>query len=167
MLLRPARPEDTEALVELSQSTGVFKPHELEVLRDLLDEFHGGLAGEDHFVTVAEIEGSPVGYTYFAPDVMTDGTWYLYWIAVLRGEQGRGIGAGLVRQMEEEVNRREGRLILIETTSLPHSEATRTFYLRMGYALEGVIRDFYSDGDDMVIFRKRLRGKDRLPGREP
>jgi hypothetical protein len=37
---------------------------------------------------------------------------------------------------------------------------TRRFYLKYGYELTGTVREFYADGDDMVIFRKRL---DNLP----
>jgi len=39
----------------------------------------------------------------------------------------------------------------IETSSLPHYELTRRFYLKHGYEQAAVLRDFYSDGDDMVI----------------
>jgi serine/threonine-protein kinase len=54
--------------------------------------------------------------------------------------------------------RRAGaRLFLLETSSLPYYELTRRFYLKQGYDREAVLRDYYSDGDDMVVFRKRLR----------
>jgi hypothetical protein len=33
---------------------------------------------------------------------------------------------------------------------------TRRFYRKHGYDQDAVLRDFYSDGDDMVVFRKRL-----------
>ena len=61
---------------------------------------------------------------------------------------------------EEDIRKRNGRLLLLETSSMPHSELTRKFYVKQGYAVAGIIQDFYSDGDSMVIFRKRIVGED-------
>lgn len=160
MNIRPATPADTPTLCALTAGTGVFKPHEIDVLREVLDEFHAGSTGPDHAAVVAEDGGRIVGYAYYAPDVMTDRTWYLYWIAVDAGVQGRGVGRAIMRHVEDDVRARSGRLMLIETSSLPHSEGTRQFYTRIDYEVTGVIRDFYSDGDSMVVFRKRLQGGD-------
>src|SRR5262245_38537366 len=155
-MIRPATPADTPSLVALTAGTGVFKPYEIEVLREVLDDLHGGQSGGDHTAVVAEHDGRLVGYAYYAPDVMTDRSWYLYWIAVAKDLHARGIGGALLRHVEDDVGRRAGRVMFIETSSLPHSELTRRFYLKHGYAVTGVLRDFYSDGDDMVVFRKRL-----------
>ena len=46
--------------------------------------------------------------------------------------------------------------MLIETSSLPHYELTRRFYLKHHYDQEAILRDYYADGDDMVVFRKHL-----------
>jgi hypothetical protein len=61
-----------------------------------------------------------------------------------------------LRHAEEEVSRQRGRMLLIETSSLPHYEPTRRFYLKHGYEQAAVLRDFYAEGDDMVIFCKRF-----------
>jgi ribosomal protein S18 acetylase RimI-like enzyme len=127
------------------------------VLREVLEDFHAGSAGDEHAAVVAERDGRIVGYAYYAPDEMTDRSWYLYWIAVAKDLHARGIGGELLRHVEEDVRRRDGRVMFIETSSLPHSEPTRRFYLKHGYAVTGALRDFYADGDDMVVFRKRLQ----------
>ena len=162
-MIRPATPADTPDLRALTAGTGGFKPYEVEVLREVLDDFHAGAVGPDHAAVVAEQDGRIVGYAYYAPDVMTDGSWYLYWIAVARDLHARGIGGDVLRHAEDDARRRGGRVMFIETSSLPHSEPTRRFYLKHDYAITGVLRDFYSDGDDMVVFRKRLRGQDAAP----
>ena len=89
---------------------------------------------------------------------MTDRTWYLYWIAVSKRLQARGLGGTLLRRAEDDARRAGGRVLFIETSSLPHYELTRRFYLKNGYEQAAVLRDFYADGDDMVVFRKRLAG---------
>lgn len=157
-MIRPATPADTDALVRLTAETGVFKPHEVEVLREILDDLHAGNMGAEHAAVVAEQDGRPVGYAYYAPDVMTDRSWYLYWIAVARDLHARGIGGTILRHVEDDARRRDARVMFIETSSLPHSEPTRRFYLKHGYEVTAQLRDFYSDGDDMVVFRKRLQG---------
>ena len=160
-MIRPATPADTPALKALTAGTGVFKPHEIDVLQEVLDDFHAGHGNDQHAAVVLERDGWVVGYAYYAPDVMTDRSWYLYWIAVAREVQGHGLGGELMRHVEDDIRQRDGRVLFIETSSLPHSELTRRFYLKQGYEITGVLRDFYSDGDDMVVFRKRLEGEDR------
>jgi len=160
-MIRPARPSDTPRLLDLTAATGVFKAQEIEVLQELLQEYHAGSLAEDHTAIVLldgreHLTASIVGFAYYAPDVMTDRTWYLYWIAIERRRQGAGLGSQLLQSVEADIRRRRGRLLFIEASSLPHSEATRRFYLKQGYEINGQLRDFYSDGDDMIVFRKRL-----------
>ena len=80
----------------------------------------------------------------------------MYWIAVAKDQHGRGVGGELLRAVEDHIRSLHGRMLFIETSSLPHYEPTRRFYLGKGYELTGVLKEFYADGDDMVVFRKRL-----------
>jgi ribosomal protein S18 acetylase RimI-like enzyme len=155
-MIRPTTPADTPALLALTQGTGVFKPHEIVALDEVLADYHAANREEGHVAVTDERHGEVVGYAYYAPAAMTDRTWYLYWIAVTKQTQARGVGTGLLRHVEEDVRRRGGRVLFIETSSLPHYEPTRRFYLKHGYEVTGVLRDYYADGDDMVVFRKRL-----------
>ena len=66
------------------------------------------------------------------------------------------MGRGLLAATEEAVRKQGGRLLIVETSGLPKYEPTRTFYHATGYTLEATLKDFYSDGDDLVIFTKRL-----------
>jgi len=164
-MIRPTRPDDTPALLEIARSTGVFKPAEIVALREVLDDHHAGTASTGHRCVTSGRDGKIVGFAYSAPASMTDRTWYLYWIAVDPGVQSRGLGGELLREAEESARSADGRLMLIETSSLPHYEPTRRFYLRQGYLQECAIRDFYADGDDMIVFAKRLA--DNAPGDTP
>jgi ribosomal protein S18 acetylase RimI-like enzyme len=164
MHIRPAQPADTPALKALTAGTGVFKSYEVEVLQEVLDGYHAREPDSEHVAIVAEEHGQIIGYAYYAPDVMTDRTWYLYWIAVAKNIQAKGLGSRIMRHVEDDIRQRNGRLLLLETSSMPHSELTRKFYLKHGYAIAGIIQDFYSDGDSMVIFRKRLTGVDAPEG---
>jgi ribosomal protein S18 acetylase RimI-like enzyme len=48
------------------------------------------------------------------------------------------------------------RIMLVETSGLDQFEQTRSFYEQKGFTLEGRVRDFYQDGEDKVIYWKRL-----------
>jgi ribosomal protein S18 acetylase RimI-like enzyme len=155
-MIRPTVPGDTPALVTLAEGTNVFKPLEIEALREVLDDYHGGNQGEGHICITYAQHGRPIGFAYYAPAAMTDRTWYLYWIAVDKQTHARGVGGKLLRHAEEDILRARGRLLLIETSSLAHYELTRRFYLKHGYTQAAVLGDFYAQGDDMVVFRKPI-----------
>jgi ribosomal protein S18 acetylase RimI-like enzyme len=155
-MIRPVTPSDTTALIDLTASTGFFKPVEVEALREVLDDYHGGNIDLGHRAFAWEEGGRVLGYVYHAPAAMTDRTWYLYWIAVSPQTQGRGLGGKLLAFVEDDVRAQAGRLLLIETSSTPHYEPTRRFYLKHGYTQAAHIPDFYTDGDGLVVFSKRL-----------
>ncbi|HZU39180.1 MAG TPA: GNAT family N-acetyltransferase [Gemmataceae bacterium] len=155
-MIRPTTPADTPALLALTEGTGVFKPHEIEALNEVLSDYHASAHEAGHVAVTAEKNGQILGYAYYAPAAMTDRTWYLYWIAVTKQTQAKGIGSTLLRHAENDIRKRNGRVLFIETSSLPHYEPTRRFYLKHGYEMTGQLRDYYADGDDMVVFRKRM-----------
>jgi len=156
-MIRPTVPGDSPFLVDLARETGVFKPLEIEALQEVLDDFHAEAQDDGHFSVTYEQDGKPIGFAYYTPTAMTEGTWHLWWIAVSKHTQARGVGGKLLRYVEDEIRRAGGRQLLIETSSLPHYELTRRFYLKHGYDLACVQPDYYAEGDDMVVFRKRLK----------
>jgi ribosomal protein S18 acetylase RimI-like enzyme len=155
-MIRPTVPADTPALIAAAQGTAVFKPMEIVALREVLDDYHDGSEAAGHRSVTYEQDGQVIGFAYYAPAAMTDRTWHLYWIVVSKTVQARGVGGALLHHVEEDIRKQQGRLLLIETSSLPHYELTRRFYLKHGYEQTAQLRDFYADGDDMVVFRKRL-----------
>lgn len=155
-MIRPIAPADTETLVALTADTGFFKPIELDALHEVLDDYHLENQELGHRAFVWEEAGRLLGYVYHAPTPMTDRSWHLYWIAVDRSQQGRGLGGKLLQFVESDVRDQAGRLLLIETSTTPHYEPTRRFYVKYGYTLAASIADFYSDGDGMAVFTKRI-----------
>jgi GNAT superfamily N-acetyltransferase len=155
-MIRTTLDSETDTLLAIAEGTGVFKPLEIIALREVLDDYHAGLHHERHRALTLVQDGQPVGFAYYAPTAMTEATWHLYWIFVKKVGQARGLGSQLLKHVEDDIKRAGGRTFLIETSSLPSYEPTRKFYLKHGYEQAATIRDFYADGDDQVIFRKRL-----------
>jgi GNAT superfamily N-acetyltransferase len=155
-MIRPTLESETDELLAIATGTAVFKPMEIDALKEVLDDYHAGNHHAGHRAITYEQDGKPIGFAYFAPTPMTDRTWHLYWIFVSKAIQAKGIGAKLLAFAEADIIATGGRLFLIETSSLPSYEPTRKFYLKYKYDHAATIRDFYADGDDQVIFRKHL-----------
>lgn len=156
-MLRPTVPEDTPALTALTAATGFFRPHEIETLHVVLDEYHEFAREKDgHHCHTLEAEGRIVGFVYFGPAPMTLGSWQLWWIVVAKDVQAKGLGGQMLRFAEDEMRRRQGRLLFVETSSQPAYDPTRRFYLKNGYEPHAVLKEFYAPGDSMVVFRKEL-----------
>ena len=156
-MIRPLQSEDTPILLDIARGTGVFKPAEIDTLREVLDHYYAEAHAHGHRAVCYELDGRVIGFAYYAPAAMTENTWYLYWIAVSKQIQARGVGGTLLRHAEDDARTAGARLFLLETSSLPHYDLTRRFYLKNGYEQEAVLRDYYAQGDSMVVFRKPLR----------
>ncbi|NOK14385.1 GNAT family N-acetyltransferase, partial [Corallococcus exercitus] len=100
--------------------------------------------------------GGLVGYCCYGPTPMTENTFDLYWIASAPEVRGQGIGAGLISAMEADLRRRKARIIRVETSATEAYGPTRGFYASMKYGEEARIKDFYKQGDDLIILTKRM-----------
>jgi GNAT superfamily N-acetyltransferase len=160
------RSENRARLAELLLDTGAFHADEVEVALSLFDlSLRAADAGapetppDYEFVGAFEDERL-VGYACFGPTPMTEGTHDLYWLAVERAAQGRGIGRALVRDVERKLIDRGGRLLIVETSSRPDYASTRQFYVRSGYTEAARVRDFYAPADDRILLTTRLTTRD-------
>jgi len=149
---------DKDAVLGLVRATGFFTPAEVDVAEELMDVFLGKPDQKDYDVVVVEGDGgAPAGYMTWGPTPLAEGAYDLYWMAVAPSEQGRGRGKELVRWLEGEVGRRQGRVIIIETSSQPKYHGTRQFYIDLGYKEVARVPEFYRAGDDRVIYAKYFR----------
>lgn len=153
------RPSDPDAIRRIVASTGFFRPAEVDVAVELPTErLTKGEPSGYHFVLADDDAGALVGYACFGPIACTVDSFDLYWIAVDAARQGRGLGRLVMREAERRIHQMGGRRVYIETSSQPLYEPTRRFYLAAGYAEEARLRDFYTAGDDKVIYVRRLEG---------
>src|SRR2546425_988436 len=56
----------------------------------------------------------------------------------------------------ERLTRDGGRLVVVETSSLPEYASTRAFYERRGYTRGATVPGYYAPDDDLVIYFKDL-----------
>ena len=154
--IRPLARGDREPLRELLRATGVFTDEEVLIALELIDAVLNKPDQRDYIIRTCEEDGSVLGYYCVGPTPATAATYDLYWIAVRPECHGRGIGTALQEHAEELIRSRGGRLIVAETSSQPRYEPTRMFYRSRGYDEVARIRDYYREGDDLVVYGKYL-----------
>jgi GNAT superfamily N-acetyltransferase len=147
---------DRNAVQAIIERTAFFRPDEVDVAVELVDErLSRGEASGYHFL-FAEVDGEVVGYACYGPIACTVGSFDLYWIAVDPRSQRGGIGRLLAAAVESRVVQTGGRRIYIDTSGKPQYAPTRAFYERCGFQCEARLVDFYAPGDDRVIYVKRV-----------
>jgi ribosomal protein S18 acetylase RimI-like enzyme len=158
--IRPLVAADRSGVFRILENAGNFTPEEVATALELIDEWLelGEHSGYLTYVLEAK-EGdatSVLGYVTFGPTPLTESTFDLYWIAVDKLKHRGGVGKRLLKFTEEEIVRRGGKMLLIETSSQETYGGTIQFYERTGYELVGKIPEYYKVGDDKLIFAKRL-----------
>jgi len=151
-LIRNVRKQDLEDLKIVIDTTGLFPS---DLLEGMMSDYFSATSDQELWLT-QESHGKAVAVAYCAPERFTDGTYNLYLIAVHGAYQGKGIGAELMRHVEQTLREKGNRILLVETSGLPEFELTRAFYHKCKYNREATIRDFYREGEDKVVFWKKL-----------
>jgi GNAT superfamily N-acetyltransferase len=156
--IRPIEAKDREAVRGLIDGTGAFKPHEVDVAMELVDIALTRTGQDDYNPFILEEEdGTVAAYACFGKNPMTKATFDLYWLATRADRMGKGYGRKIVAFVEEEAKRRGGRLLVIETSSKESYGTTREFYLKIGCTLAATLPDYYEEGDDKLIYLKKIR----------
>ena len=148
--IRAMARHDLNAVSSILDDTGLFPS---EMLAKMAEPF---FSGEPHIWLTAYNDDDVLGFAYCEPQRLTDGTYNLLAIAVAPDRQGGGVGRHLVAAVEHAVRGLGGRVLLVETSSLPEYQRTRSFYDQLAYDREAVIREFYAKGEDKIVFWKHL-----------
>ncbi|MFB8247969.1 GNAT family N-acetyltransferase [Streptomyces sp. NPDC055952] len=139
----------------MAVASGLFAPEEASFVAEMMAEYFGGAADGGHRCLVDDTDGVQA-VAYCQPKPAADRVWDLTMIAVRREHQGRGLGTALLRHVEDGLRREGQRLLLVDTSGTAQFDRTRSFYLGCGYDQEARVRDYWTDGDDLLIFRKAL-----------
>jgi ribosomal protein S18 acetylase RimI-like enzyme len=150
------RVDEAEQIVSVAREAGVFNAEEIAAVEELMGDYIArGDASTYRFLSYRQ-DGHVVGFTCYGPRSLTQGTFDLYWICSAPSAQHKGVGSALLQQTEQEIRTKGGRLVIVETSSLPEYKPARRFYESHGYRREAVIADFYVEGDSLVLYSKKL-----------
>ncbi len=153
------RSVDSWAVRNLLRGTGFFSAEEENLAVELVREAlaRGAAAGYEFLFADADKQPAALqGYSCFGKIPVTDSSYDLYWIAVEKQQQGKGLGRALLQETEVRAREAGATRLYVDTSGRDLYAPTRAFYLTMGYDVQGVLSDFYAPGDDKVILAKRL-----------
>lgn len=150
--IRPLARGDLIRVAHLVEANAMFPS---DMLGQMTAAYFAG-DGETQRWIIADSDGAAAGVAYTVPEPLTEGTWNTLLICVAPEAHGQGIGSALMRHIEAELQARGARVLLVETSGTPGFERTRGFYEMLGYEREARIRDYYTTGEDKIIFRKAL-----------
>ena len=156
-IIEIAQPHDEKQIIDLIAHTENFNSADVECVKGLwkISQTLGADTAGFQFVVYRD-NGHILGMICYGPHVGTIGPYDVYWVAVDREARHHHIGKQLLDYVEQDVIKRGGNLIAIETSFQEMYEPTRKFYAACGYSEEACIHDFYSQGDGRVIFVKRF-----------
>ncbi len=155
-MIRFMEKEDKPAVMQIIHKSDVFTEEEIRVAEELIDKYLTFSEQKDYLVIVAEQNEKIFGYLCYGHTDLTEGTYDLYWIATDPDVRGKGFGRALINRLEENIKKENGRMIIIETSSQPVYMKARNFYLLSGYKEAAVIPDFYKNGDNRIIYIKKI-----------
>ncbi len=148
---------DIKKIKSILESSDCFSHSEINIAIELAKErLRKGKGCGYYFMFAEHMDELILGYSCFGPIPCTVDSFDIYWLAVHRKFQNRGIGKSLLTKTESEIALMGGRSIYIETSSRIQYKRAHMFYNNMGYKLKAILKDFYSSGDDKLIYRKRI-----------
>jgi len=141
----------------------------LEIIRSHVDE-HAKIAARDfeeffakpptehHQYLVAEVDGKVVGCMGFLPDKdeEVEGVYWAVWLYVHPEYRRQGVGTQLWTEIEERLKKLRARKVYLDVGNEPDHPEAIAFHQKHGFVKEGELIDYFRDGENMLIFGKRL-----------
>ncbi|MBF0568979.1 MAG: GNAT family N-acetyltransferase [Nitrospirae bacterium] len=152
-----AMQSDITPVRQILDSTGVFHHREIAVAIELLDDNLTKRQQSEYNFIFADAGGAAVGYICYGPITMTEAGYDIYWIAVQKDMQGRGVAGLLIDEAQRRIIETGGKFVYIETSAKAQYKPAREFYLKHGYVCVATVPHYYAEGDDKAVFMKIIR----------
>ena len=149
--IRPVTSADIDELKKVVGSSELFPS---EYLDEMISDYFNNSDTKDIWFKYFD-DNRPVAIGYCAPEKLTDGTYNLLAIGVSKDSQRKGVASEMMQYIEQLLRQKDGRILIVETSSDDAQIAARKFYQNIGYTQEAVIRDFWKDGDDKIVFLEK------------
>jgi ribosomal protein S18 acetylase RimI-like enzyme len=172
--LSETRRDEFDAIMAMTRRAAVFNEIEVDTVIELLEGYEESPEESGYyFMSCREVKhatrerneekskdaqaGQVIGYACWGPRELSGNGYDLYWICADPAVHSKGVGRALMSAVEEEIRKRHGVWLVIETSDTEHYAPARRLYERCGYALSMLLKDFYHDGDGLCTYIKRLR----------
>lgn len=150
--IRPVTKSDIDGLKNVADSSGVFPS---EYLDEMISDYFNNPNTQDIWFAYFD-DNKSVAIGYCVPEKFTDGTYNLLAIGVSEDFQRKGVASQMMKYIEHLLKHKSGRILIVETSSDDAQIGARNFYPKIGYTQVGVLKDFWKDGEDKIVFWKKL-----------
>jgi GNAT superfamily N-acetyltransferase len=148
---------ERKKIEEILRSAGFFYEFEIETALEIADEtVSKGMEKSGYYWLKASDEDGIVAFANYGKNAFSTHSWDLYWIAVHQNSRNKKLGSLLLKAVEDDVKKRGGKILWIETSGRPLYASTEGFYKRNGYELQASLKDFYGPGDPKQIYSRQL-----------
>ena len=147
--------QDLESIKDILSSTGFFEgaPDEIDAaLKSARQALKDGNTIENHAFLFLEQDAETIGYTCFSRIPCTLSTYEIHWLAVHNNQRGRGIGKLLLNEVIKIIRQAGASKLILKTAGRDLYIPTQKFYLSCGFKEEARLKNYYSKGDDCLIY---------------
>lgn len=150
--IRAVTPDDIDGLKKVVDSSALFPS---EYLDEMIYDYINNADTQDIWFGYFD-DNKPIAIGYSMPEKFTDGTYNLLAVGVSQDSQRKGVASEMMKYIEKLLKHKGGRILIVETSSDDAQIGARKFYQKIGYTQEATIRDFWKDGEDKIVFWKKL-----------
>lgn len=150
--IRPVTQSDIDELKKVIDSSELFPS---EYLDEMISDYLNNAETQDIWFTYID-NNLPTAVGYCVPEKLTNGTYNLLAIGVSQNAQRKGVASEMMNYIEALLKHKNGRILIVETSSDDAQIGARNFYQKIGYTQAAVIKDFWKDGEDKIVFWKKL-----------
>ncbi|HBW87015.1 MAG TPA: hypothetical protein DEF82_09840 [Crocinitomicaceae bacterium] len=150
--VKAVKEKDINKLKEVIDSCGLFPSMYLDPM--ISDYLNNPSSSELWYAYHANEEVA--GFIYCVPEKFTFGTYNLLAIGVSANHQRKGIAKKMLSFIEKDLKTRNARMLIIETSSDSAQQGARFLYDKLGYTKEAIIRGFWNEKEDKIIYLKKL-----------
>ena len=154
--IRHATKEDLASILALVSD---YELYDVEFAKRYYDLYFGKdqIADNDR-VYVAKADRRTIGVIGFSRDYFANSfSYWLLWFVVhedYRGNKEFRVAQRLLQKVQAELIKRKIKKLFVSTEDT--NARAKSFYARNGFRTEGVLRDYYSEGEDQLILSKYL-----------
>lgn len=154
---RLAEKKDLEEIIKIiANYSGYDSRYAIRYYRRYFDA--GDLETRRDKVFVATLGGKIVGVIGLFRDFYeSDRSYWMGWFCVHKDYRRKGVGKMLLRRIENELRKKAVKKLFVNTGSAETYTDAMNFYFSNGFRLEGILRDYYSEGEDQIILSKDLK----------
>ena len=127
--IRPVIKSDIDGLKRVVDSSDLFPSGYLD---EMISDYFDNPDTQDIWFTYID-NNKQVAIGYCVPEKLTDGTYNLLAIGVSQDIQRKGIASQMMNYIEQQLKLKDGRILIVETSSDDAQIGARQFYYKIGY----------------------------------